>query len=252
MVTLTIDGKTVQAEQGSYVLASARALGIDIPSVCAHGAVEPFSACRLCMVEIRKKGWDADWTKLVASCAYPVEEGLEVFTSTDRVIKVRRMLLELLLARCPESEAVKEWAQRYGVETTRFQERARPDLCILCNTCTRVCEKLGASAICASQRGKTKRVGPPFGDKPSDCIGCLACALNCPTGQIRYEDGPERRKIWGKTFELQKCPECGKAHITKEQTEFYVERHGLPEEHFLTCDACKNKKAAEVFSELMA
>lgn len=246
---MTIDGKTVQAEEGTYLLAAARTLGIDIPAVCAHGAVEPFSACRLCMVEIRKPGWDEDWTKLVASCAYPVEEGLSVFTASERVLRVRKTLLDLLLARCPESEVVQQWARQYGVGDTSFTPRTPADLCILCATCTRVCAKMGAAAIATNLRGTKKRVGAPFGE-PIDCIGCLSCAHNCPTGHIKYTEDEDGRKIWNKSFEMKKCAECGKAHVTNEQVGFYCEKNALPEEHFDLCDDCKQKRTAATFAEL--
>jgi Fe-S-cluster-containing hydrogenase component 2 len=109
-----------------------------------------------------------------------------------------------------------------------------------------VCEKVGASAISTNQRGATKRVGAPFGEA-SDCIGCLSCALNCPTGHIRYNEEGDQRKIWNKPFEMMKCTECGKAHVTKDQVAFYVKKHELPEEHFTICDDCKQKKTAEIF-----
>jgi len=250
MVTLTIDGKVVTAEPDTYLLGAARSVGIDIPAVCAHGAVEPFSACRLCMVEIQKPGWTDDWTKLVASCAYPVEEGLKVWTASERVIRVRKTLLELLLARCPESDVVREWAARYGVDKTDFVSRTPADLCILCATCTRICAVMGAGAISTNQRGTAKRVGAPFGE-PVDCVGCLSCAHNCPTGHIKFQETETTRKIWNRTFELQTCTVCGKAHVTREQVAFYVKKHGLPEEHFDVCDACKQVRTAEIFGGLV-
>ena len=249
MVTLTINGKTVEAEEGTFVLAAARNLGIDIPAACAHGAVEPFSACRLCMVEIQKKGWTDDWTKMVASCIYPVEEGLKVWTDSERVIRVRKTLFELLLARCPESDVVRDWAKQYGVESTDFTDRKPADKCILCATCTRVCAKMGASAISTNQRGTQKRVGAPFGE-PKDCIGCLSCAHNCPTGHIQFKETEDSRKIWNKNFEMAKCSECGVAHVTKEQVAHYVKTNGLSEDHFLICDECKQKRTADVFAGL--
>ena len=249
MVSLTIDGRAVQAEEGSFLLSVARDMGIEIPALCAHGAVEAFSACRLCMVEIQKKNWTDDWTKLVASCVFPVEEGLKVWTASKRVLQSRKSLLELLLARCPESDVVADLAAKYGVSGTDYVGRKHSDKCILCATCTRICEEVGAAAITTNQRGVKKRVGPPFGEAV-DCIGCLSCAHNCPTGHIQWQDLGNARKIWNRTFEMASCRECGKAHITKEQLRFYSELYRLPEDHFLICDECKQKKTAEVFSGL--
>ena len=249
-VTMTIDGRQVEVPADSYLLGAIRQLGIEVPALCHHAAVDPFAACRLCMVEIRKEGWDEDWTKMVASCAFPVENGLTVLTASPRVQRVRRVLFEMLLARCPESEVVRDLASSYGVSTTPFEKRAHPDRCILCGTCTRVCDKLGASAISTNQRGVAKRVGSPFGEKPVDCIGCLSCALNCPTGHITYSETDDARKIWNRSFPLQRCEGCGIAHVTREQVEFTMERHGLPVEHFSLCETCKQARTAQVFAGL--
>jgi NADH dehydrogenase/NADH:ubiquinone oxidoreductase subunit G len=249
MIKLVIDGKSVEVSEGTTILAAARKLGIEIPAVCAHAGLDTFSACRLCTVEIRKKGWTDDYSKMVASCAFPVENDMKVFTASEGVIKIRKTLLDLMMARCPDSEVVKKWALEYGIKETSFEDRKPADKCILCGTCTRVCEKVGSCAISTNQRGATKRVGAPFGEA-TDCIGCLSCALNCPTGHIKYTDDGNVRKIWNKTFEMKKCTECGKAHITVAQVAYYVKLHSLPEEHFLICDDCKQAKIADVFASI--
>ena len=106
MVNLTIDGRKLQAEAGRTVLQAARDNKIVIPTLCYHESLPAYGACRLCMVSIERHGRE----RLVVSCLYPVEEGLDVKTSTPRVDSVRRMVLDLLLARCPDSDVIKDLA----------------------------------------------------------------------------------------------------------------------------------------------
>jgi bidirectional [NiFe] hydrogenase diaphorase subunit len=102
MVTMTINGKRVQAQEGEMLLAVLRRLQIEVPALCHHEAVEPFGACRLCTVEITKKSWNG-WKNHVTSCLYPVEEGLIVQTHSSEVVEIRRNILDLLLASSPYS-----------------------------------------------------------------------------------------------------------------------------------------------------
>ncbi|UCF05779.1 MAG: (2Fe-2S)-binding protein [bacterium] len=193
---LTIDGKKVEAGKGATVLEAAAGAGIEIPAVCAHDALEPYGACRLCVVEVRQRG-TSRW-RTVASCLYPVRDGLEVRTKTVRVERHRRVLIELMLARCPGIPYVEELARTYGVERARFA-RGEDD-CIMCGMCVRVCsEVVGASAIGFSSRGVDRRVSVPFGIDDSCCIACGACAYICPTGaiQMEYERMLELRRSEG-------------------------------------------------------
>jgi len=105
MVKLTIDGIQFEAAAGAMVLDVARAHNIYIPTLCNHESVLPYGACRLCIVEITTK---SGRKRLVTSCLYPVEEGLTVLTNSEKVAAHRKMLMQLLMARCPESEIVKE------------------------------------------------------------------------------------------------------------------------------------------------
>ena len=159
MVNLTVDGKNISAPEGTMLLESARAAGIAIPSLCAHEAVSRSGACRLCVVEIKK----GNRTRIVTSCLYGVEEGLVVNTKSDRVLNVRRLVMELLLARCPESEVLQKMAKELGVESQgRFVADADHGKCILCRSCVRVCEEVvGVSAIGLFARGSHKTVGTP-------------------------------------------------------------------------------------------
>ena len=182
-ITLKINDKKVEAEEGMTVLEAAKDAGIDIPTLCYHEALEPYGACRLCTVEITT----AERTRLVTSCQYLVEKGLVVNTDTPQVVKARKMLIELMLARCPSVPKIQELAQEYGVDKPRF--KVKEELCILCGLCARMCEEVvGVSAINFHKRGFEREVTTPFAEISEACIGCGACAKVCPTGAITLED----------------------------------------------------------------
>ncbi len=178
MIKFTINDMEVEARQGWTVLETARHYGIEIPTLCYHEAVSPNGACRLCIVE-HKEG---DWSKLVASCIYPVQEGIQIYTETERVKNVRRWIFEMLLASCPASIEISEMAAKYGVFSTRFQTKNPNQTCMVCGLCSRVCEEVvGLSAIAVLDRGVHKKVGAPF-LRPTDiCVACGSCLTVCPT-----------------------------------------------------------------------
>ncbi len=182
IVTLKIDGHEVQAERGTPIIKLASKLGIYIPTLCHNDFVEPYGSCRVCSVEMRR----GKRKRLVTACNYPAQQGEEIYTDTEWVRENRRLILELLLARCPEVPVIKEMAAAYGVTDTRF-EKLNSD-CINCGLCVRVCsEVVGANAIGWAGRGVNREVTTPFELKPEACIGCGACAAVCPTGRIRVE-----------------------------------------------------------------
>jgi heterodisulfide reductase subunit A2 len=182
---LVIDGKNVVAKEGMSVLQAANSAGIHIPTLCYHKMLEPYGGCRLCTVEITGRGK----SRLLTACTYPVEESLEVKTRSEKVINARKMLLELLLARCPEAKVLHDLAREYGVKKTRFAEGKRDELCILCGLCSRVCEQVvGSSAINFTNRGVDREVSVLPEITPESCIGCGACAKVCPTGLITMEE----------------------------------------------------------------
>jgi NADH dehydrogenase/NADH:ubiquinone oxidoreductase subunit G len=210
MVTITINGRTIQAEAGQTVLQVARANGIEIPSLCSHEDLEPIGACRLCIVEATPRG--RRQPRIVVSCLYPVEEGLAVLTDTPRIIENRRMFADLLLARCADNPVARELAARLGVTATYIPGKyVEKEDCILCGLCARVCRQVvGASAISLVNRGITKEAAPPFQDSAPDCIGCGTCHFICPTGAIKMEDKDGLRTLvnWKRQFKLVKCPVC--------------------------------------------
>lgn len=183
VVTFTINGKELQAEKGTTVLEAARAAGIKIPTLCYHKELTVYGSCRLCLVEVIKKGWPS----IQPACLYNVFDGLEVKTDTERVKKTRKVILELLLARSPDSEKLKELAREYGVTETRI--KLKEDKCILCGLCVRACDEISQRrAISFAFRGGKRVVQTAFGELAGECIGCGACVHLCPTCAIEIEE----------------------------------------------------------------
>ena len=195
MPTLTMDGQQVQVEQGATLLAAAKALGIEIPTLCYHKAVAPAGACGVCVVEIKSGGRPG----LVPACAYPAQDGLVIETNSPRVQASRRMTIQLLLARAPEAEPVKSFARQFQIEALPLPsplEAVKIDAdipegvgdaskCIVCGLCVRACrDVIGPAATCFAGRGIGRRVTTPYRMLSDVCIGCGACALVCPTGAI--------------------------------------------------------------------
>ncbi len=184
IIQFTIDEQAVEGVKGESVLEVARRYGIKIPTLCYDPAVSTFGACRLCVVAVTQRGW----TKLHPSCVFPIKEGIEVKTAGERVLKARMMLLELLMARCPDAENLKEMAEELGVRKTRFPVSVNGDKCILCGLCVRVCEEVvGVGAIGFAQRGLHREISTPFIELSDSCTGCGECAKICPTEAITLE-----------------------------------------------------------------
>lgn len=243
-ISLEINGRFFQAREGMTILDVARREGIPIPTLCYHEALESVGACRLCLVEITHPDWKG-WTGLVTACLYPVEQGLRVTTDNEEIRSVRRTILDLLLARCPDSEVIRKMAADYGVAATSYQTREIETTCILCGLCVRVCAVKGSSAIGTAGRGIEKRISIPFKQPPPDCIGCASCAHICPTGTIKFEDTDDVRKIWGHTFKMTRCVSCGRPLMPEKQVEFEAKRSGLDPDYFSTCPACSQQKTVE-------
>lgn len=239
MVNLTIDNKKIEAEAGQTILEVARENGIVIPTLCSNEALEPSGACRMCVVEVKH----GKRTRIVTSCLYPVAEGLVVDTKSERVLAARRLVLQLLLARCPESTQLKELAVELGIEPEpRFTPDKDASKCILCRMCVRTCEKVvGVCAIGFSYRGSEKNVCTPFQEDSVSCIGCGACAYVCPSGHIEMEttETGDMRKIWGREFKMKACKVCGRYFAPEDQLKYISSTTGVPVDDLATCISCR-------------
>ena len=243
MVTLTIDGRKIQAEAGMTVLQAASDNNIYIPSLCYHEEIAPYGACRLCLVEITTANGRK---KLVASCLYPIEDELTVETSTERINDDRKVLMQLLLSRCPEVKEIQEMAKRLGVEDTPFSKE--DERCILCGLCVRACQDVvGISAISLVNRGVNRQVASPFYLQSEVCIGCGSCAYVCPINAIEMEDVGDTRtlimpnpKMDKVQFKLRKCKVCGNYWAPEKQIEHIAKISGTSLEDYDVCLDCRD------------
>ena len=140
MIEVTIDGRKTEVAPGTTILAAAKTLGIPIPALCDSSMVEPYGACRVCSVEVddgRKK-------RIVTACNYPLTRPMAVSTRSDRALRVRRLVLEMMLARWPNVRVIREAARDVGLTEPRFSHPKRNEsesACILCGLCVRLCHE---------------------------------------------------------------------------------------------------------------
>lgn len=190
MINLTINEKSVQVKEGSTILEAAQSLGIRIPTLCYHKALSPFGSCRLCLAEIIQ----GKRKMIKASCQYKAEEGVVVETDSERVLKNRKIMIELLLARCPESEEIIKLAEELGVNKTRIINKNKD--CTLCGLCVRMCEeRMGIGVMSFINRGSKREVKPPFETSSQICQTCGACASICPTGRIDLAEVSKNKPV---------------------------------------------------------
>jgi NADH dehydrogenase/NADH:ubiquinone oxidoreductase subunit G len=179
-ITFTIDGREVSATPGMTVLEAARAAGITIPTLCHHEKLEPYGGCRLCIVELEARGS----TRLVVSCVYPVEKNLVVKTRSEKVDRIRKMILQLLLAHAPDAFDLQDLARQYGADRDRFEKE--PSFCVHCGLCVRYCNEVKKkNAIGFVDRGIRKEISfiPQIAAK--ECWSCKECFPLCPTEALQ-------------------------------------------------------------------
>jgi len=243
-----IDGIEVSVEKDATILDAAKKAGIWIPMLCYNPSLPPLGTCRLCMVELDRGGW----SQLVTACNYPVRRDIVVSAKSERATRARRGVMELLLARAPESEELKELAVRMGVHGTPYPKVTESQRnCILCGLCTAVCEEIiGSSAISFVGRGVDKVVATPFRLASDDCIGCGACAVVCPVGTIRiriHEDSGEIEISPFKTrVKMLECEECGTRMVSELVVQKMQGRVKIDwkefRERIRLCPECKRKR----------
>ncbi len=191
-ITIEIDGKRVTVPEDTAILDAARRAGVYVPSLCSSDLVEPYGACRLCLVEVD----DGSRTRLVTSCNFPVRKPLKVSTSSDRVKRNRKTVLEMMLARWPEVPLVKDLAGAEGLTGARYVHPnvdLNPNACVLCGLCVRICEQgIWEKIVNFSGRGVDRSIRMPYDSLQPHCVGCGACAEICPTGAIEMVDDPNR------------------------------------------------------------
>lgn len=238
---INIDGKEIEALPGDTIMKAARKANIFIPGLCSSDFADGTNCCRLCMVEI----CEGKANKLVAACAFPVKDGLSVITNTQKILKIRRTLLELMYAQAPENPAIIKLMEYYEI-TPENKIPVKNEQCILCGLCVLACKKLGAAAISTVNRGINKEVNTPYGKSSESCIGCASCSLLCPTKCISVMDTDEGREIWNKNFNWVKCEKCG-AIITTKEHYLASNEPGSP----MLCTKCKQRAITDVFAETL-
>jgi len=209
--TVLIDGQVVEINGEKNILELTRKIGIDIPTFCYHSELSLYGACRMCVVEVEGRG-------IMASCSTPPTPGMKILTNSPRVQRVRRTVLELLLANhdrecttCDRNGSCKlqDLSNRFGVKKIRFGERdvklpldhssrslvRDPNKCILCGDCVRMCSEVqGIGVLDFAGRGSQTVVAPAFNKNLAEveCVNCGQCAAVCPTGAIVVKDETDR------------------------------------------------------------
>jgi bidirectional [NiFe] hydrogenase diaphorase subunit len=201
MISLTLNGLQVQVQDGATLLEAARTYGFPVPTLCHMEGLTPYGACRLCVVEV---GTGAAAT-LVSACTHRALEGMSVRTASARVVRARRMVLELLLGTCPDSKVIQDIAAEHDVRRQRFRQERKS--CILCGLCVRMCaEQMGGHAIGFRGRGERRSIGTPFDVQSADCRLCGGCLYVCPACSLRCTYTDVDRAVCGGCANL--APPC--------------------------------------------
>lgn len=236
-MNIIIDGKSCECQKGEFLRAVATHNGITIPGLCHHEGLAEQGCCRVCIVEVKERGW----SKIVVSCVYPIAGECEVFTNSEKVASQRGMILALLAKRAPESREIAALCKAYGAPDLSRLAAAPQGKCILCGLCARACKELGAGAISTVGRGVTKEVDTPYHEENPDCIGCGSCARVCPTKAIDIAE-TESRTIWQREFPLKFCAKCGELLGTAEETAYAAQKAELEADGL--CAQCRRNKIA--------
>jgi NADH dehydrogenase/NADH:ubiquinone oxidoreductase subunit G len=179
-IVLQIDGREVGARDGMTVLEAAQKAEIAIPTLCHHEKLEPYGSCRICAVEVESRGG----TRLVTACVYPVEENLVVRTRSEKIDRIRKMILELYLAHAPDAAALQDLAREYEADKDRFEKEA--SFCIHCGLCVRYCAEVKKkNAVGFIDRGIRKEISFVSEIAAEECWNCKECFPLCPTEALQ-------------------------------------------------------------------
>jgi len=179
-ILLQIDGRKVKVAKEMTILEAAQSAGIVIPTLCHHEKLEPYGACRICTVETEVRGRK----NLVVACLYPVQPDLVVRTRSEKIDKIRKMILELMLAHAPDAADLQELAKEYGADKARFEKES--SFCILCGLCVRYCAEVKKkNAIAFVDSGARREISfiPEIASK--ECWNCKECFPLCPTEALQ-------------------------------------------------------------------
>lgn len=175
-IALQIDGKETTVPAGTTVLKAAQQIGVAIPALCHHEKLEDYGGCRLCLVEVESRGR----TNYVVSCLYPVEQGLVVRTRSEKVDKVRRVIIEELMAHAPDAPELVRLAYEYGADRNRFEKEA--SFCVMCGLCVRYCDEVKQKhAVGFIENGHGREISFIPEIASQECWGCQECFAICPT-----------------------------------------------------------------------
>jgi len=206
MIELTIDGIKTKAMEGTTVLEAARDMGIIIPTLCYHPGLSTYGACRVCIVEVIK----GNRSSLEASCTLPVEPGQIIITDSEKVRKSRKVIIELLLASCPNSKTLQDMAANMGINKVRFKIKDKG--CILCGLCVRYCqEQMMSGGIGFINRGSSRKIATAFDITPEECRNCGGCEWICPVCEQACTAGNLIDGLCGgcqNVVPVETCPYC--------------------------------------------
>jgi NADH dehydrogenase/NADH:ubiquinone oxidoreductase subunit G len=250
---VTIENKQVTVQREATILEAALKAGVWIPTLCYHPTFSTPATCRICMVEIL--GQEGAAGRLVTACNYPVRKDMTVSVSSERATRVRKGVMQLLLARSPDSVELRELARRMDVEASPYPKVTESQRnCILCGLCVAVCEEvIGASAIGFAGRGVERAVAAPFRQASETCIACGACAAICPVGTIQvriHEDtGEAEISPFKSRSKLLICEDCGERMVSVPVAQAMSERVKIDWEEFRRlarlCPECRRKQAVK-------
>ncbi|MGA9363429.1 MAG: 4Fe-4S dicluster domain-containing protein [Bacteroidota bacterium] len=185
MVTVKIDGTSIEVAEETTILKAAEKAGIWIPTLCHSDYFEPYGVCRMCSVEVVR----GKRSRLVTACNYPIRNALDIHTDSEKVKWIRQVIMELMLSRWPNVKVIRETSERLGVTHPRFVSLERDeaeDACILCGMCVNMCnDVVKAGVLGFAKTGIEREVVLPFNEGSTECIVCGACAKVCPTGHIK-------------------------------------------------------------------